>query len=141
MLNSTLPLIFLNFAIFYVFPLWLLISCLSISFAVIINVPFILILIVSKYRIVFRGNLSTKASVEMVYIPFMVSLFLLDPPVHLFLLLLELLAFNLFVQPPAFGMLGLVILKIKCYGIFSVILFLLLFQLIPNSVNIVLKAK
>jgi hypothetical protein len=84
MLNSTHLLISLNSEIFYVFHLWLLIFCLSINFVVTITVPFTLILIVSKYRIIFWGNLSTKASVEMVYIPFTVYLFLLDPQVHPF---------------------------------------------------------
>ena len=101
----------------------------------------ILILINSKYRIVFRGNLFTEASVEMVYILFTVSLFLLDPPVSLFLLLLEMLAFNPFVHLPISGMLDLVILRTECYDICLIILSLLLFQLLPNSVNIVLKAK
>ena len=141
MLNYTLPLIFFNSEIFYVFPLWPLIFCLSINFVVIITVHSTLILINSKYRIVFRGNLSTEASVEMVYILFTVSLFLLDPPVSLLLLLLELLAFNPFGHPPISGMLVLVTLRTECYGICSMLIFLLLFLLILIFVNIVLKAK
>ncbi len=101
----------------------------------------LIFMISSKYRIVFQGNLSTEASVEMVYILFTVYLFLLDHHDNPFLLLLKLLAFSPFVHLPISGMLDLAILKTECYCICLVILSLPLFQLIPNSVNIVFKAK